>query len=284
MSATRRLVTAILLIVITGCCAPTSARQAAAAVVDELARAVRSREQAYEQLLRRVLIEHFQHVRSDLDAKWALRRSELKVQIADRVLAKREELTAYTRSEMDQAIGARLEQMSKALEEAKADAGKGPGSEDKKTALALQFAATLAFTNKTVFELDEKVAEKLAAVRSETMARVDQDMAVNPVAFDPEAQVEVVLKDLRSRADTDYLLAFDQGATELKRFIQLDSAPALVLKGLFGDAVGDKMFASLQTFANKKLDDLAKQADAKVTAILADQDKKTAESIKSLRK
>lgn len=271
------------LLLAVSCGVPATTRQAATTVVDELARAVRAREDAYEQLLRRVLTECYQHVLAELNAKWALQRAELRLQVTDKIYVKRTELLVQIRSEMTQALGARVEQMSQALEAAKADVAAGKGGEDKRNELALQLAATLAHIQKTVGELDEKVEEQLAAVMKETLAKVDLEMATNPVAFDSAAQVELAMKDLRQRTDANFLMAYDQGATELKRYIAMDSAPALVLKGLFGEAIGDKLFATVQTFANAKLQELTDTVVKKATSLAAGQDKALAESIQQVK-
>jgi hypothetical protein len=284
MHIVRTILVPFAVVTLVGCGVPATTRQAATSVVDELARGARARESAYEQLLRRILADHFRGLAKALDATWEARRAVLKLQTADRVLAKRQELTAMTRKEMDHALGPQLEQMSAALAQAKADVAAGKGGEDRKNELAAQLAATLAFVQKTVFELDEEIDAKLALVRADTMKRIDLEMTSNPSAFEPEAQVELVLKDLKGRVEADYLSAFDQGAAELRRYISLDTPPALVLKGLFGDGLGDRLFTSVQTFTDRKLAELVSAADQKASAILAEQDQKAAEAIGSLRK
>jgi hypothetical protein len=245
-------------------CTPYAARQAAQTVVEELQLAVVNRERAHEDFLRKVLVQHFAHLRGEAEAKWYRSRAELKLLVVEKVAAKEAEFATYTRSEIDQALGSRVEAMSKELDDAKQEFAAGLGGEDKKNELALQLAATMAHAQKAVADLDNETKNALASVRTAILAEIDAGMATVPGDWDASALAEASLAELKSQTDMEFLLAFDKGANELIRFIHLEAAPSLVLKGLVGDTLGSKVVTSLEKIATGKLGDLETKAREKV--------------------
>jgi len=269
---------------LSGCCTSAESRNAAQGVVEELARTARDRERTHETLLRQVLVDYWTRVRDEATAKWSARKAELKLDVTERTLAKQAELSNYVRTEMNQALGPRIQQTSAALDDAKARLAAGAGGEDKKNELALQLAATMSFSQKAVFDLDAEVTTALATVRKDMLALIDSEMATVPGTWDPAGQAEVLVQELHGKTDSEYLKAVDKGAAELTRFIHLQSAPALLLKGLLGDDLGGSLVTKLQSTAEAKLKDLAASAEAKTAQLLGKYDSKSAETLKTMRK
>jgi hypothetical protein len=227
-----------------GGCNP--ARESARRVIDELNKAVEDREAAFEGVVRELCRAHLATVHSHLDSAWAEKLAGFKTEVYEKTLRKQSDLRRQLVQQLEDKIRPVLDRLDQDLkdEKEKVKTGTAAGRE-RELLLAAQLSATLAVTGRETQKIELLIDEELVKVRDDLLAEVSR--ARRPEVPDLESQADALVQEWKKNQSDEYLKAMDIALNELRRYVEADSAPILVLKGLLGDKLGATLGNLLQS-------------------------------------
>lgn len=223
-------------LVCAGCAEPR--KQEARNQVQVLRSAVDSSRQAERDFQRRLVQLVMEREKACQQERWRAAVLDLRVQTLQRIDHRRQELHRLVEVHLDTVAMPELEQMQKRLTAAQQQAGRGDaGAVREADNLKAAMAASLALVKKHQVELGAHVDARLAALRAECMAQLDQKRDAVPAvitAMDPEATALAIVPRDAGRDDQAWK-GVHQGFDALDRYLQSPTGFALFVDGLMPD-------------------------------------------------
>jgi hypothetical protein len=253
-----------------GCCASAEMKQNATATIDALDSAVSDHEKAVTDAIAALGQNYVDAVRQRCEADWRAKIHEQRARVLTEVAAKKGYWRKRITADLEEALGPTLDQLKSQLDTEKTrNQSDATLSRDREYRLAAQLASTLAIANQQADKLSEAAESELDAVQVTLLQGLDPSQPL-PEGSLPTVDVRALLGSSDLADTKKYAEAVHAGMNELRRFVTMDSALTLSLKGLLGDSLGAKLGGLLTDKASKIVDTYSTSLASKVTAWASD--------------